>query len=67
MAGVVIVGVGFTVIVNVTGVPEQVALFGVTVIVAVIGDAVTFVGVKEAMFPVPVAAKPIVELSFDHE
>ena len=42
-------------------------MFGVTVIVAVIGDAVAFVGVNAAMFPVPAAAKPIVELSFDHE
>ena len=67
MAGVVIVGVGFTVIVNVSGVPEQVTLFGVTVIVAMIGDAVVFVGVNAAMFPFPVAAKPIAELSFDHE
>jgi hypothetical protein len=53
--------------VNDSEVPEQVALFGVTVIVAVIGEAVVFVGVKETIFPFPVAAKPIETLSFDQE
>ena len=52
---------------NVSEVPEQVALLGVTVIVAVIGEAVAFVGVNEAIFPFPVAAKLIETLSFDQE
>ena len=58
-----IVGYGFTVIVNVIGVPVQVvpALVydGVTVIVPVIGAVVGFNAVKE-IFPVPLAPSPIV-------
>jgi hypothetical protein len=55
--------VGFTVIVNVLGVPIHVtpALVyeGVTVIVAVTGAPVVFIPVKLAMFPEPLAASPI--------
>ena len=68
-AGTVTVGVGFTVIVNVDGGPGQLAgegLVGVTVIVAVTGDDVTFVAVNEAILPVPLAAKPIVASEFVH-
>jgi hypothetical protein len=39
-------------------------LVGVTVIVAVTGALVKFVAVKEAMLPVPLAAKPIEVLLF---
>jgi hypothetical protein len=57
-------GVGFTVIVNVTGVPGQPLAVGVTVIVAVIGNAVLFVAVKLEILPVPLAARPILVLLF---
>jgi hypothetical protein len=57
------VGVGFTVIVNVTGAPVQVtpALVyeGVTVTVAAIGAAVVFTAAKLAIFPVPLTANPM--------
>lgn len=46
--------------VNVFGVPSQAFANGVTVIVATIIALVVFTGVKEAIFPVPVAARPIV-------
>jgi hypothetical protein len=57
-------GVGFTVMVKVTGVPLQPAADGVTVIVAVIGAAVALVAVKAAILPVPDAARPIAVLLF---
>ena len=57
-------GVGLTVRVKVMGVPMQPFAFGVTVILAIKGDKPLFVVVKEAMFPLPVAAKPIDVLSF---
>ena len=56
-------GIGLTVMVNVTGVPEQLvpplAKTGVTVIVATTGALPVLVAVKEAMFPVPDAARPM--------
>ena len=62
------VAVGLTVIVNVCGMPlhdsppfEKV---GVTVMVAVTGAVPLFFAVKEAIFPLPVAANPIVALLF---
>ena len=58
-AGCVTVGVGFTVIVNVLDGPGQVSAVGVTVIVATTGDEVTFDAVKDAISPVPLAARPI--------
>jgi len=64
------VGVGFTVMVNVRGVPvHSVPPFrklGVTVIVAVTGALVAFVAVNEAMLPVPLAPRPIDVLLFVH-
>ena len=57
---------GFTVIVNVTGVPGQLrplaVLTGVTVIVAVTGAVVLLVAMNEPIFPVPPAARPILVL-----
>ena len=53
------VGVGLTVIVNVCGEPAQPFADGVTLIVAVTGALEVFVAVNAAMFPVPLAAKPI--------
>lgn len=53
-------GVGFTVIVNVIGVPTQpVGPTGVTTIVATNGPLVALVVTNGAMSPVPVAARPM--------
>ena len=59
-------GVGYTVIVNVVGVPWHPLAVGVTVIVAVMGEFVELVVVKEGTDegPVPLAASPIAVLSF---
>jgi hypothetical protein len=63
LATVFTVGVGFTVIVNVTGVPVQVTppllYVGVTVIVATTGVVPLFIAVKLAILPVPLAASPM--------
>ena len=63
LANALIDGIGLTVIVNVTGVPEQfvppLAKTGVTVIVATTGALPVLVAVKDAMFPEPEAARPI--------
>jgi hypothetical protein len=60
------VGFGLTVIVNVVGVPVQVApplvYAGVTVIVDVTGTVPVLMALNEAIFPVPLAGRPIVEL-----
>jgi len=62
---------GLTVIANVCAVPEQFAppfeKVGVTVILAVIGAVPALVAVKEAMFPVPFAARLIDVLSLVQE
>jgi hypothetical protein len=52
-------GRGFTVIVKVRGVPVQPLAEGVTVMVATTGVLVLLVAVKEAMLPLPLAARPI--------
>lgn len=58
-------GLGFTVIVNVLGVPGQpVGSDGVTVIVDVTGVLPVLVAGKAFIFPVPLAAKPIEVLLF---
>ena len=63
--------VGFTVIVNVSVGPSQLTpalvYVGVTTIVAVTGEVPLLTAVKEAMSPLPVAAKPILGVSFSHE
>ena len=51
-------GSGATVIVKLVEAPVQPLITGVTVIVAVIGDAPAFVAVKEIL-PEPLTAKPI--------
>ncbi len=61
------VGVKLTVIVKVTGAPVHPFAEGVAVIVEVIGLEVVFVAVNEAMFPLPLAAKPVAVLSFVQE
>ena len=63
-AGCVTVGVGFTVIVNVIGVPGQPFATGVTVIVATTGTIPALVAVKLAILPVPEAARPILGVLF---
>ncbi|MBV6484102.1 MAG: hypothetical protein KFKLKKLM_00586 [Flavobacteriales bacterium] len=62
--GTTTVGVGFTVMMYVDGIPTQLLAVGITVMFAVIGAVVVLVAVKEAISPVPFAAKPIVVLSF---
>jgi hypothetical protein len=57
-------GVGFTVIVKLTGVPPQPVDDGVTVMVAVMGDVVLLVAVNDAILPVPLAANPMAVLLF---
>ena len=64
MAIILTVGVGFTVIENVRTVPVHPLIVGVTVMVAVTAAVPTFVAVNEAMFPVPLAANPMVALLF---
>ena len=58
------VGVGFTVIVYVIGVPGQPATVGVTVIVEVIAAAVKLVAVNDGVFPVPEAPNPMAAFVF---
>ena len=58
------VGVGFTVIVNVTGVPVHVPTTGVTVIVEVMGAVPAFTAVNEPILPEPEAPRPIAGLLF---
>ena len=53
------IGVGFTPIVNVCGLPAQLFAFGVTVIVPVTRAFELFVVVKPAMLPEPEPANPI--------
>jgi hypothetical protein len=58
---------GLTVIVNDCGVPAQPSNEGVTVIVAIAGDAPVLVAVNDVILPVPLATRPILVLLFDHE
>jgi hypothetical protein len=60
----VTVGVGFTVMVNVFEAPGQPFAVGVTVMVAVTSAVPVFVAVKDAIFPVPLAARPILAVLF---
>lgn len=55
----VAVGVGFTLMVKTSGVPEHPFATGVTVIVAVTGAVPVFVAVNDEIFPVPLAPSPI--------
>ena len=58
------IGVGFTVMVNVIGVPVQVPILGVTVMVATSGPFVVLVVTKGRISPVPDAARPMAVLLF---
>jgi hypothetical protein len=61
-------GLGFTTIVNDCDAPIQLevplAKVGVTVIVAVTGKAVLFIALKAAIFPEPLAERPMLERLF---
>ena len=59
LTGVVTVGVGFTVMVNVCVAPVQPIADGVTVTTPAIGAALLLVAVNAAMLPVPDEARPI--------
>jgi len=58
-AGWATFGVGFTVMVKLSGKPAHPLADGVTVIVAVTGALVELVATNAAIFPLPLAAKPI--------
>jgi hypothetical protein len=65
LATVFTVAIGFTVMVNVIGAPVQPdAVFGVTVIVAVVALVSVLLVVNDGMFPVPLAARPMDGLLF---
>ena len=53
------VAVGYTVMVNDTGVPEHPFAVGVTVMVAITVVVPALVAVKEGMFPIPLPASPM--------
>ena len=57
-------GVGFTVMVKLVGVPVQALAVGVTVMVATIGEFPVLVAVNGCMSPKPLAAIPMAGLSF---
>jgi len=61
-AGTLTVGVGFTVMLYVEGVPIQVLAVGVTSMVAVMGFALVLEALKPAMSPDPLAANPMAVL-----
>jgi len=61
-----VVGVGLTVIVKLPDGPAQLLAVGVTVIVAVTGVVPLLVAKKEAIFPVPLDARPMEVLLFVH-
>ena len=56
--------VGLTVIENVCGFPEQLFAVGVTVIVATSGVPPVLTALKDGIFPVPLAASPILGALF---
>ena len=58
-----IAGVGFTVIVNVTDVPGQLLATGVTLIVATCAVVLLLIAVNDTIFPLPLAARPMLVLS----
>lgn len=55
-------GVGFTVIVKFVGVPTHTPSVGVTVMVANVAALVALVATNDAIFPLPLAARPILVL-----
>ena len=63
-AGCATVGVGFTFIVNVFGVPGQPFDIGVTLMVAITTVFPGFIAANDGIVPTPVAIRPIAGLSF---
>ena len=59
------VGVGLTVMVKLCAAPMQPLADGVTVIIAAAGVVVVLVAVNDAIFPVPVDARPMLVFVFD--
>ncbi len=53
------VGVGLTIIVNISGVPSHPLIDGITVIVAVCSTAVVFSTTKEPILPKPFSGNPM--------
>ena len=60
------VGEGLTTIVKFCGEPAQLFAVGVTVMVAVTAVAPMFEAVNAAILPVPLAAKPMLDVLFTH-
>ena len=58
------VGIGFTVMVKVSGVPEHPLATGVTVTVAVTGALPVLVAVKDPILPLPEPPKPMEAVVF---
>jgi hypothetical protein len=52
-------GFGFTVMVNIWGIPSQEPMDGITVMVATTGFTPVLVAVKELILPFPLAPKPM--------
>lgn len=67
LPGTVTAGKGLTVMVKLTGVPVQLLLIGVTVMVAVRGDVVVLLAIKAGTFPDPLATSPMAGLEFVQE
>jgi hypothetical protein len=61
-----ICGEALIVMVNVDDAPGQLFAVGVTVIVAITGDELSFTATKEGISPVPFAGRPIDGLLFTH-
>jgi hypothetical protein len=66
LAGMATLGVGFIVIIKFWATPGHPFATGVTVIVAATGALVKFIAVNEGIFPLPLAAKPMLVLLFVH-
>ena len=66
LAMLLTLGVGFTVMVKLLGVPAQPLADGVTVMVATIGVVPVLMAVNTGIFPFPLPAKPIAGLLLVH-
>ena len=59
-------GDALTVMVNVLGAPGQLLAVGVTVMVAITGEELSFTAIKDGISPVPFTGRPIDGLLFIH-
>lgn len=64
--GIDTVGVGFTVMINVSDIPTQPAAVGVTMITASTEDTPVLIALNAPTFPIPLAARPTEVFVFDH-